>query len=239
MLNDKPDNRDWKNKLEELESSAGEGFNKEASWDKLHIRLQTKQKKRKATWHWIAAACLLFALFIPLFLSNKKENVLVKNNVLQKKIDSSSSQYVPLINNGTPALTTSSTMENKIPVHFSTNNDKTIGSINDKIIKPEIIRDKGDKEIIITQAIHNNAVTHVDTAISIVANLPEKKKLKVVHINELGEPVTDAPNIARLYNRHSFQFKFMNQEGYTTSSNFSINNNKVLKNLTTINLPSN
>ena len=58
----------------------------------------------------------------------------------------------------------------------------------------------------------------VDTTISIVANLPEKKKLKVVHVNELGDPVSESPNIARYSEQHSFQFKIMNQEVYTRSS---------------------
>jgi len=237
MLNDKPNNMDWKNKLEEMESSPGEIFNKEASWDKLHIQLQPKQKKRKVIWYWLAAACLFFALFILFILSNKKENVLMKNTVLQNKIDSSYSN-VPMINDDSSKIISSSSILNNKPSHFINNNDKTITAIHHKIIKQEIIHDKKDRESIITQEIDNNAVTPVATAINIVANLPEKKKLKVVHINELGEPVTEAPSMAHLYNRHSFQFKFMNQEGYTTSSNFS-NNNKVLKNFTTINLPSN
>ena len=48
MINEKPNsNINWKNKLEELESSAGEVFNKEAAWGKLHTRLQSKRKNKK------------------------------------------------------------------------------------------------------------------------------------------------------------------------------------------------
>ena len=58
----------------------------------------------------------------------------------------------------------------------------------------------------------DNAVAPVDTAIAIVTILPEKKKLKVVHINELGDPVTVSPNIARNSRTPFFQVKFINQE---------------------------
>ena len=43
MLNESPNNDfHWRNKLEGLKSNAGELFNKEAAWDKLHGRLQKK-----------------------------------------------------------------------------------------------------------------------------------------------------------------------------------------------------
>ena len=44
-VNENPnDDFHWKNKLENLESLPGETFNKEASWEKLHDRLQKKPK---------------------------------------------------------------------------------------------------------------------------------------------------------------------------------------------------
>jgi len=56
----------------------------------------------------------------------------------------------------------------------------------------------------------------VDTAISIAVNLPEKKKLKVVHVNELGEPAEISPDVARNSIIRSFQFKFAGEEVYNT-----------------------
>ena len=77
-------------------ASTGEAFNKEASWNKLHERLHSKSNKRKVIWYWLAAACLFFALFISLFMSHKKENVLVKNNLSTNKMIPRSVQNVPL-----------------------------------------------------------------------------------------------------------------------------------------------
>jgi hypothetical protein len=222
----------WKNKLEELESLPGEIFNKEIVWEKLHARLQPKTKNKKINWYWIAAACLFFALCVSFFLSNKKENVLVKNDVPQKKINSSS---VPIINRDTSAIITSSLNENKIATHSINKIEKINTAINHKTIPIEIVQ--GKKEEGISQEIKNNAVMPVDTATSIVTNLPEKKKLKVVHINELGVPVTEPPVIARNSETHSFQLKLLNQEIYTGSSLSS--NNTRFKIFTTTNIPSN
>jgi hypothetical protein len=213
MLNDRPNNIDWKNKLGELESSASDVFNKEASWSKLHIRLQTRQKNKKAIWYWLAAACLFFALVISFFLTNKKENVLVKNNPEQKNINSSSFQHVPIVHKDTSAIISSSLIENKIPVHSINDIEKVNTVLNHKIIRTEIVQDK--KEENITRELINNAVMPVDTAIGVAIKLPEKKKLKVVHINELGEPAEISPDVARNSIIRSFQFKFAGEEVYS------------------------
>ena len=47
---------------------------------------------------------------------------------------------------------------------------------------------------------------------------PEKKKLKVVQINELGNPEESQPGVVRNTDKHLFQFKFGNQEIYANPS---------------------
>jgi hypothetical protein len=121
-----------------------------------------------------------------------------------------------MVNKDTPAVISSISTENKMPVHSIRDIDKINININHRTTRTEIVQNK--KEENITRQLNYNAVMPVDTAISIVTNLPQKKKLKVVHINELGDPVPESPNIARYNEQHSFQFKFMNQEVYTRSS---------------------
>ena len=43
-----------------------------------------------------------------------------------------------------------------------------------------------------------------------------KKKLKVVHINELADPGEEASNVVRYYEHHSFQVKLINQQVYSS-----------------------
>jgi hypothetical protein len=218
MLNEKPNNDfHWKNKLQDVESLSGETFNKEAAWEKLHERMQGKSRNKKAVWYWAAAACLLLALIIPwLFVANKKESELVKNNSVQKQIQPSSSHLLPAINKQTTAVISSQSNEKKLPALSIEKSNKINSLVNHNKIPLKIVRDKKEKEEFITQKITNNAVVPVNTAISIVALLPEKKKLKVVHINELGDPVAEAPIIARNYEHRSFQIKLINQEVYTS-----------------------
>jgi hypothetical protein len=68
----------------------------------------------------------------------------------------------------------------------------------------------------------SNFITPMDTLSSLVIIQPETKKLKVVHINELGDPVETLPEIVRNSDKHTFQFKIASQEIYinpTTASN--------------------
>ncbi|MDQ2862896.1 MAG: hypothetical protein M3R50_04445 [Bacteroidota bacterium] len=206
-------NFQWKNKLEDLESLPGEIFNKEATWDKLHERMQGNQSNKKFVWYWIAAACLFFALFISFFLSNKKENVLVKNNSAKNKL--SASFTLPVITKDTVAIISSLPLEKKMPASPVENYTKINLFLAGKITKPKIVPDK--KEEFVEHTMISTAAVSVDTLLSVVSNLPEKKKLKVVHINELGYPVSEPPVVARNTEYHSFQLKLLDQEIYTGS----------------------
>ena len=218
MLDEKPINDfHWKNKLEDVEALPGETFNKEAAWEKLHNRLQKKPGNKKVLWYWAAAACLLLALIIPwIFLAGKKESLVEKDNLVQKQIHPPSSQFLTEDNkNASPVISTQTT-EKKLAALSVEKSIKINSPLNyNKKIQFEITRDKKEMEESIAQKITNNARVQVDTAISIVAILPEKKKLKVVHINELGDPIMETPNITKSYEHRSFQVKLINQEVYT------------------------
>lgn len=217
----------WKNKLEDLESLPGETFNKEATWGKLHARMRGKQSNKKFVWYWVAAACLFFALFISFFLSNKRENVLVKNKL-------SASSTLPVITKDTVDIISSLPFEKKMPASPAEKHNKMNSFLAQKITKPKIVPDK--KEEFIEQKMISTAAVLADTVISIASNLPEKKKLKVVHINELGIPVSEPPVVARNTEYHSFQLKLLNQEIYTGSP--SVNTTR-LKIFTTKNISPN
>ena len=200
-----------------MESIQGAAFNKEASWNKLHEKLYSKSNKMKAVWYWLAAACLFFALFISLFMSHKKENVLVNNDIRTNKSNSTLVQNLPLINKDTSSVVSSLSNTNKLPVHSIYEVGKKNTHIKNEIAVEEIIQNK--KEVGIIPELAKSAVMPVNTGINLVINnAAAKKKLIVVHVNELGDPVSESPNIARNNEQHSFQFKFMNQEVYTRSS---------------------
>jgi hypothetical protein len=177
--------------------------------------MQGKSGNKKAVWYWVAAACLLLALLIPWFLANEKESVLVKTNSGQKHIQSSSARLLQPGHKDTSAVISSVPVEKKLPAISAAKSNEINSLVDHNAIRLIIVQDKKEKEAFISQKIANNAVMPVDTGIRIVAILPEKKKLTVVHINELGDPIAETPNIARYSERHSFQLKLMNQEVYT------------------------
>ena len=207
----------WKSKLEELESLPGETFNKEVVWGKLHSRLQKKSGGKKLVLYWIAAACLLLAILTPLFLSNKEEDVLVRNNPVQQ-IQSSTSHLLPENNKDSIEVISSTPVEKKSPVSKVENGNKIITSIDHKILTVENISVKKVKKEFIEPEISDSAWAPVDNQVSIAAIAPEKKKLRVVHINELGDPVEESSAMARKTEVHSFQLKLARQEVFVNPS---------------------
>ncbi len=81
-------------------------------------------------------------------------------------------------------------------------------SSTEKIVKETSLPD----HVIDSGTISNVVITHTT------------KILKVVHINELGDPVEPPADVARTKDLHSFQLKFANQEVYISPSLTSNNN---------------
>ena len=79
MLNENPNNLNWKNKLDDVDGLSGEILpDKNAAWEKLHQRLQPKHSRINALWYWAAAACILLTIFISILPPNKKQEQFVK-----------------------------------------------------------------------------------------------------------------------------------------------------------------
>jgi hypothetical protein len=199
MLSEKHnDHYGWKNKLEGLTGLPGEAaLDKNIAWEKLHSRLQEKPRKHTAIWYW-AAACLLPALIIPLMLTNKKENSVVRNDPPQKQ------QTIILPAPPVPVIATIPMQVEKKKVENNSKKDQHITEIKN-IVKQE------EPVTAITEAIieKDPLVTITDTAATITASVPIKKKLAVVHINELASPTAQfypLPN----YVQRSFKIKFKN-----------------------------
>lgn len=209
----------WRSKLEALESVPGETVvDKNASWEKLHERLRVKKSGKKMIWYWAAAACLLLVLIIPFINSNKKNQQPAKNETVQKQ---------PSIK---PGLTISNDKKDLAQITKTApvkrNRDfpvaekgagkyqrivpatvTTINRIGDTVSIPGLM-----KETLVT------AIQPLDTSLDIVLARPVNKKLKVVHINELGDPVEEFPGMAHNADAHSFKLKLASQEVYSGSS---------------------
>ncbi len=219
MLNENPnDGLHWRNKLEDLEDLPGNPFNKEGAWDKLHERLHKKNAGGKFVWMYAAAACFLIALLFPWFWPGTKENDLTKNNIQQNQSQKSNSIESAAIKKDPVKIISSIAFE--ISTTKKIKNKKIITVINRKRLPVEnVVAEYKKQEFIEPQKI--NATAPLDAHLHITAIVPEKQKLQVVHINELGESQEESSTLARKTEIHSFQMKFANQEVFVKSSSSS------------------
>lgn len=199
-------NLSWRGKLDNLESTPGETFIKEAAWDKLHARLKGGPISKRSFWYWIAAACLLFALLMGFmnFYKDKKrlpgtESIVKpkipvgRSLVLEKNQKIENIKQEPLPTQKTVATTSKIKM---------TNHRVTASSEIPKIHSDDALFDK------VGLTIPTQIPVTVSNAIVIV---PVKKKLEVVHINELSDPAIESIDVVRKIDKH-FKVKLANEE---------------------------
>ena len=220
MLNENQDNINWKNKLEQAEGLSGEILaDKNAAWEKLHSRLQPKPRRIRVVWYWAAAACIFIALMIPLLTANKKQQAIVKNEIIpaapKKEFFKATA---PVQQQKMVAIVAAAIEKGKIITHGlqlkkeeltankSVQNLTTIlpglNNINDRPFSQTV-------ELLPAQEI---------LVANTIALLSNTKKLKVAHINELGDPVPEVHSRVRIADYRSIQIRLINQEVYTNAS---------------------
>ena len=225
MSNENLNDFHWKNKLEDVSNLSGETLtDKNAAWEKLHSRLRQNPRHIGPAWYWAAAACLLLAILVPLMTANKKQDSLVENSPAQIQSKKATvPEILPSKENAVVDIS-SSLIENKKTINQGIQTRSSKSSANNIVKKEETVSANfnDQKYIQLEPAISLPPVidSPVETTLAVS---PFKKKLRVVHINELGDPGEETLNIARYYERRSFQVKLINQEVYTSSSRSSNN----------------
>lgn len=225
MLNENPnDHFHWKNRLEELDSLPGETFSgKTAAWEQLHQRLRGNRRRRKAAWYWIAAASLVFIMLVQW---DRSKTGTVDVNIKSEKTQIKS----PLVQ---PAAGSKRGEERNAAVFapVSINAEKNIEQRRKKVTIPVIdIARNSDSEVYISVSqarkdveLISNAVIPIDTSIVAITPTIVKKKLKVIHINELGTPVEDEAKDDRYAERPKFHKRFSSQDIFTNTEDNSHN----------------
>lgn len=213
MSKEKFNNR--QNKLEDVDSLQMVGLqNKDAAWEKLHARMSEKPRNKKVVWYWLAAACLLIALIVPFFISHKTNTDVVQQvtnkkdekNVVVKKEQSPANNIVVENNTLQPKEHTNQNVVIKTP-------EQPVSIIDTATVLPLVTNNNNDLQI---QNIIIPAT--VDTSSIAGAPKPAAKKLKVVHLNELGEPIEVPAELAHNADLHLFQLKLAQQAIYNTST---------------------
>lgn len=220
MSNEKQDSYEhWKSKLDNLDSLPGEIMpDKNEVWEKLYARLNENKRSKKVIWYWVAAACILFALMIPVIFRNNKMHQLAKDEIRQNQPEARTliakkPGQKDSIKVGNPVLSG----ENTITVTEKLYKPRNIVILQKQITKLRLYNTVSTQNLV-TETLKNSIRT-VDTASYLTATNPVKKKLPVVHINELGDPVDVPEEVARNSDKRYFLFlKLASQEVYNNSS---------------------
>lgn len=218
MLNEKPlDDFDWKSILEELDSLPGEStWVKHETWEKLHKRLHGNNSPRNAVWYWMVASCLLLILILPLRNNTKAPLVVkIKSNPNKGSVPVARSLSLPMKKND-PAISgiiEKRQTEKKVSGKLLNNDHHFTASNNNK--KPEVY-------ITVSPAVKEpeqivKTVVPIDTIVTMASPIFVKKKLRVVHINELGQPVEENSKDDRYVEHQSLYRRLTNQNAFYNS----------------------
>ena len=167
--------------LDNLTNLPGEATaDKAALWQRLESRLQKKPQQKKAVWYW-AAACLLICITVPFLFNSNKNKVVeaaIDNNNSRIKSDISQPNKIVVPENIKlntteielpPVVGNAPSLKNKIQM-IETKQDSLVSNIP---LPSDLI-------------VQDNSPTEIDTLAKTIA-ITAKKKLSVVHINELEE----------------------------------------------------
>ncbi|HEY1871394.1 MAG TPA: hypothetical protein VGG71_10060, partial [Chitinophagaceae bacterium] len=171
-------------------------------------RLQNK-KKRMPVWYWAAAACLVFALMVVAMMKNGNMQPQLPNDKIASKQPEKINKKVPInrdiaTNEIKPVIAKEKTERvNKID---QKQNKIIIPAIVSKPVTNDVVTDYLKNESLANSSLISN--TSLATSLKPV----EKKKLNVVHINELGGPVNDLPIVSQRIDKHAFQFEIAKGE---------------------------
>lgn len=214
----------WRSLLDDPNGFPGETIrDKNEAWEKLYSKLHEKPQPRFLTWYWAAATLLVIALTVVLFVRKEKgQDSLVSIPSPAKKIkpvtkeninaEQKNSEY-PLSQPKQKIKTVVSRQKNVFA--------KTIPSINKNLITDSIVEQL--PEMVITSGMMHDSTIKTTTVAT-----PVKKKLRVVHVNEIGQPI-EYPTVNNRFNeRRPFEFRIINGEIYNPANTSSSNNGLIL-----------
>ena len=185
MLNKKPDDPFyWKNRLEGLDRLPGtDAADKNALWERLNGRLKEKPRRNKTIWHAVAAGIMPLVI-ITLLMMNKAKNVLVEETAGKKVQQTEATPVKPAPQNETISISLPGFIEKKQPIGIP-------GKKNEMEVSDDSLM--AGKAVVTIVSLPGE----VNPGPVIVGNIPGdsvftttitetvKKKLPVVHINEL------------------------------------------------------
>jgi hypothetical protein len=210
----------WTGLLENAEHFPAETFNKNEAWDKLYKRLHNKPQHKIAKWYWMAAACLLIIAAIFLLMNKQEQQPSFATNPLHSNEPATGIVKKTVLTNENNKELVSASKEDKKAV------SPTLHKNNVAVIKIETVTGR-DLDSVNNAALTKTAITptiHFDSAMA--TTTPPKKKLRVVHVNEIDQPAEES-TANQFIQKHGFEFRIINNEIYNPS-NVPVSNGLIL-----------
>jgi hypothetical protein len=189
MSIEKSNNKRWIEELKNLKQLPDESFDKNNAWEKLHNRPVKKKNIKKPVFLWWAAASVAVLITL-LLLNNNNDKVTDKKTAVEKKRNNSLQNISPIDEKEiiteqvkTIIPSESKKIETLILKKQKQSPEENI-SISDLQLPQGIIK-----------APENTAAadtTTKSTATTLIAKVETKKKIRVVHNNELGYQPSEA-----------------------------------------------
>lgn len=180
----------WKNKLEGLESSSTEDWEKDALWNQLNRRINKRRFKRTLLNGSIVLATCALLLGGLVWSSKDKQLAFPISNIIYKPTDTKK-----------PAFSKKAFQKEEEIFKNETRkvNKNAVGKkpVQKKENTSPIIYFEETEKQNLEIPYEENKVNTATTADSAVASTSPLRKLRVVHINELGKPAKESPRIAR------------------------------------------
>ena len=215
MSQEKPnESLHWKNKLDELDQLPGEQIqDKNASWRKLHDRLREKPRHKKTIWYWTAAASVLLIAGLQ-WINTHQKDIRIVNDKTQP-VPENTSKKIEMVQADTVKNAKTIIVERTPEVPATVKNKSRSMPMSAPLLKnePDSVTVKESLPEIITTIDNRTSDT-----IAVVASLPVKKKLRVIHINDLGTPAEEKIQFNGNASSTAFQGKLFNRDGFKTFS---------------------
>lgn len=220
-----PDNiqNNWKGSLEDADHFPAETLlNKNEAWEKLYKRLHNKPQHKIARWYWMAAACLLIvaAIFLlmhkqeqqPAFATNPSRSNKPAAGIAKKTIltNENNNKLVSISKGDKITVSPGLYKNNSTVVKIETVHNRILDSVNNSVLTKTVI----------------TPTIHFDSAMATIATKPPKRKLRVVHVNEIDQPAEES-TANQFMQKHGFEFRIINNEIYNPSS-VPVNNGFIL-----------
>ena len=206
---------EWKNKLESLEELRSEPLNKNLAWNKLYARLKNKPRRKNRWIYWTAAASLAIVFFLlKVFNNNNIESKGGEISVKPNKPVPEILEERKLIN---PIQEIAESPRLKRPAQVAKKKPGSLPSDTHPVEETVIAVTKEDsarnEQILVKVEPEQKEPDQTQQPTA-------KKKLRVVHINELGQEIKEDVKVAQRQRSGSIYLKIGNSSN--TFSNESV-----------------